>query len=323
MRLFDRIRAAPRSMSGLARRPSACSMFSALSAMATHALSFRTRPCRTTCTHLPTRRRCTRPSGSHTPARSATPSGTSPSSLRVVTLSIRQDVARAARQAKRRVVARLACEALNALDTVDIVEHRCARRSAPFIETATASSHATNGASDGVNSARDLATVGVEEEERCSGEDGDVARLVREQDVEDGAVGARRVDADKSRRVPDEAAPASSPVTTTLCPTQTPAAVTRENAPVTRPTRRTTPPRQSRTRQLPSLPPQTARCPAPARIPAQSPVSNVVAPSPQRTSTVPVASTETSTPLSSRVVPAGRGSGRSPAAMTMTGAGPS
>ena len=201
-------------------------------------------------------------------------------SLRVVTLSIRQDVARAARQAKRRVVARLACEALNALDTVDIVEHRCARRSAPFIETATASSHATNGASDGVNSARDLATVGVEEEERCSGEDRDVARLVREQDVEDGAVGARRVDADKSRRVPDEAAPASSPVTTTLCP-------------------------------------------APARIPAQSPVSNLVTPSPLRTSTVPVASTETSTPLSSRVVPAGRGSGRSPAAMTMTGAGPS
>ena len=244
-------------------------------------------------------------------------------SLRVVTLSIRQDVARAARQAKRRVVARLACEALNALDTVDIVEHRCARRSAPFIETATASSHATNGASDGVNSARDLATVGVEEEERCSGEDRDVARLVREQDVEDGAVGARRVDADKSRRVPDEAAPASSPVTTTLCPTQTPAAVTRENAPVTRPTRRTTPPRQSRTRQLPSLPPQTARCPAPARIPAQSPVSNLVTPSPLRTSTVPVASTETSTPLSRRVVPAGRGSGRSPAAMTMTGAGPS
>ena len=243
-------------------------------------------------------------------------------SLRVVTLSIRQDVARAARQAERRVVARLACEALNALDTVDIVEHRCARRSAPFIETATPSSHATNGASDGVNSARDLATVGVEEEERCSGEDRDVARLVREQDVEDEAVGDtvwRPTSVVASQTMQR---PAPSPVTTTLCPTQTPA-VTRENAPVTRPTRRTTPPRQSRTRQLPSLPPQTARCPAPARIPAQSPVSNLVTPSPLRTSTVPVASTETSTPLSSRVVPAGRGSGRSPAAMTMTGAGPS
>ena len=257
-------------MSGLARRPSACSMFSALSAMATHALSFRTRPCRTTCTHLPTCRRCTRPSGSHTPARSATPSGTSPDlSASSHSQFVRMSPVLHDRQSD--VLLRLSCEALNALDTVDIVEHRCARRSAPFIETATASSHATNGASDGVNSARDLATVGVEEEERCSGEDRDVARLVREQDVEDGAVGARRVDADKRRRVPDEAAPASSPVTTTLCPTQTPAAVTRENAPVTRPTRRTSPPRQSRTRQLPSLPPQTARRPAPARIPAQSP----------------------------------------------------
>ena len=310
-------------MSGLARRPSACSMFSALSAMATHALSFRTRPCRTTCTHLPTRRRCTRPSGSHTPARSATPSGTSPSSLASShSQFVRMSPVLHDRQSD--VLLHVLHARHSTHSTPSTSSNTAAhRRSAPFIETATASSHATNGASDGVNSARDLATVGVEEEERCSGEDRDVARLVREQDVEDGAVGARRVDADKSRRVPDEAAPASSPVTTTLCPTQTPAAVTRENAPVTRPTRRTSPPRQSRTRQLPSLPPQTARCPAPARIPAQSPVSNLVTPSPLRTSTVPVASTETSTPLSSRVVPAGRGSGRSPAAMTMTGAGPS
>ena len=102
--------------------------------------------------------------------------------------------------------------------------------------------------------------------------------------------------------------------------------------------------RRRHAREHPRHPPDTADVPAaavqdaaapaadrqapgarkePRKEPRAVPVSNADTPSPLRTSTAPVASTETSTPLSSMTVSAGRGSGRSPAAMTMTGAGPS